>query len=246
MCKEKCGLISGEHVPFDGVKFNALMAKVIALLIIVVLASAYCVPTRADVFFEAGQSTYTKPPDKLWHQESGGFPSDDQMDGSYYRIGWEKNFSKHWSGRASVFDLGKYSQNAITGNEPCFDAYGANAYAMCPLEYREGYYTQGNIGGLALTAMVHSDLKKPFAFTFEFGPTYVKQSFWLQQSNWPGHTHIQRAYGIGYMVSPGIRLNGFTVNFVYYNSNVGANSKDANAEQIGTGEVKVIAAGYVF
>lgn len=214
-------------------------------VIVAVILSTLSMPVHAGPFVELGQTTFAMPPDKLYHQEGGGFPTNAKLKGNFSRVGWEQNISTHFSGRVSVFGLGKTDIRATTGNEPCFDAYGAEAYALCPKEYQEEYHTQERVNGGALTLVVHTDLKKVLAFTFEFGPTYIEQSMWLDQSNWPDHAFIQSGKGRGYMLSPGVRISQhLTISYFFQSWNAKSNS--AHSELFGITKATGVNVGYQF
>lgn len=216
--------------------------KILSGAVLLALSGPVC---ASGLFVEAGLTTKVMPPDKLYHQKGGGFPTESKMQTPSGRIGWEQSFYKHVSGRVALFGLGKSDIHATTGNEPCFDTYGASAYASCPKVYNEEYHTTERVSGGSVTAVFHTALNKQVAYTFEVGPTVVKQAMWLDQSNWPDHQFTQDGKGKGYMVAVGVRYEQhLTFTLHYYNWN--STSNTVHSELFGITKAYGFGVGYQY
>lgn len=143
---------------------------------IILLMLVAAAPCRADVFFDVGAGSYTKPQNGTWWQD--GFANRYDSASAYLRVGAAYREDR-LSVRASAFSLGRYH---LTAQATPVDAnYNAASVTHCngPCLPLSTFSTSGDVYGFALTGAVAVTKR----IVFEAGPTHYRQQFSLHVEN---------------------------------------------------------------
>lgn len=197
------------------IKLTALAAATLA---------AIAVDANAGWFGEGGAKTSPNLLPGLWNQRDN-YPYKPQLNGKYWRVGWEDELTPHFAARLWYADLGGYHTDALATRDE--DHLIPNSNGMCsrpggPRECPppELYQTAGAVRALGISGVARS------AHLFIEGGLFLsEQKFSLMSVGiYPNpelgdggvYAYQEKKIARGYMFGGGAEVGGFTLGAYVY------------------------------